>query len=141
MRSKINLTPIVDVVFLLIIFLIIVYQRIDAENFAVNLPESITNAAGNEQKTSQPTVSVFSQSPDGKLIYAVGAEKCPFASPRDITNWLVSAINKEASEKNSKTLKLRIAKATTYGDAQLVLAAAAKSNIENLEIAAVKDNQ
>lgn len=141
MRSKINLTPIVDVVFLLIIFLIIVYQRIDAENFAVNLPESITNAAENEQKISQPTVSVFSQSPDGKLIYAVGAEKCPFTSPRDITNWLVSAIDKEASGKNSKTLKLRIAKATKYGDAQLVLAAAAKSSIENLEIAAVKDNQ
>ena len=141
MRSKINLTPIIDVVFLLIIFLVIVYQRIDAENFAVNLPESCTNAAENQQKTSQPTVSVFSDSPDGKIIYAVGAEKCSFISSIDITNWLISAINKEASEKDSKTLKLRIAKTIKYRDAQLVLAAAAESGIENLEIAAVKDNQ
>ena len=140
MQSKINLTPIIDVVFLLIIFLIIVYQRIDAENFPVDLPQSCTNAVENKQQSSQPTVSVFSDSADGKIIYAVGAEKCPFTSPTDITSWLVSAINKETNEKDLKTLKLRIAKTIKYCDAQLVLAAAANSNAKDLEIAALKNS-
>lgn len=139
MHSKINLTPIIDVVFLLIIFLVIVYQRIDAENFAVDLPKNCASAADAQQQIAQPVVSVFSEKSGGKIIYAVGAEKCPFTSPKDVISWLVSSINKEAVEKDSQSLKLRLAKSIKYHDAQLVLAAAAQSRIENIEIAAIKD--
>ncbi|MDD5135139.1 MAG: biopolymer transporter ExbD [Phycisphaerae bacterium] len=139
MQSKINLTPIIDVVFLLIIFLVIVYQRIDAQNFQLDVPEDCINAANNNVDAVPPTVSVFINPDDGEKIFAVGAEKCPFTASSDIVSWLVNSINKEAAEKNIKTLRLRIDKNIKYRDAQLVLAAAAGSDVEDMEIAAIKE--
>lgn len=137
---KLNLTPIIDVVFLLIIFLVIVYQRIDAQNFQLDVPENCANAASNNADAAPPTVSVFATPGDGKKIFAVGADKCPFTASSDIINWLVSSINKETAAKNMKTVRLRIDKNIKYRDVQLVLAAAANSNVEDMEIATIKEN-
>jgi biopolymer transport protein ExbD len=137
---KLNLTPIIDVVFLLIIFLVIVYQRIDAQNFQLDVPEGCTNAVNNNTDTAPPTVSVFANPGDGKRIFAVGADKCPFTASADIINWLVSSINKETAEKNMKTVRLRIDKNIKYRDVQLVLAAAANSDAEDMEIATIKES-
>jgi biopolymer transport protein ExbD len=136
---KLNLTPIIDVVFLLIIFLVIVYQRIDAQNFQLDVPEGCVNASNNNADTAPPTVSVFINPDDGEKIFAVGADKCPFTASTDIINWLISSIDKEAAEKNIKTVRLRIDKNIEYRDAQLVLAAAARSNVEDMEIATIKE--
>jgi biopolymer transport protein ExbD len=136
---KLNLTPIIDVVFLLIIFLVIVYQRIDAQNFQLDVPEGCVNASNNNADTAPPTVSVFINPDDGEKIFAVGADKCPFTASTDIINWLISSIDKEAAEKNIKTVRLRIDKNIKYRDAQLVLAAAARSNVEDMEIATIKE--
>jgi biopolymer transport protein ExbD len=136
---KLNLTPIIDVVFQLIIFLIIVYQRIDAENFRLDVPQQCTYAYNNKNERTPATVSVFLNPSDGKITFAVGAEKCPFQSPTDVINWLVFYINKETSEKNLKTLRLRIDKTIKFHNAQLVLAAAAKSNATTLEISTIKE--
>ncbi len=138
---KLNLTPIIDVVFQLIIFLIIVYQRIDAENFRLDVPQRCTYAiSDNNSEKSPPTISVFDNPSDGKTTFAVGADKCPFQSPTDIANWLILHINKETSGKKLTTLQLRIDKTIKYRDSQLVLAAAAKSNATNLEISTTKEN-
>lgn len=137
---KLNLTPIIDVVFLLIIFLVIVYQRIDAENFQLDVPGHCTYADKAEDEKSPATVSVFPNSSNGTIIFAVGAEKCPFQLPGDIVNWLVSHINKETAEKNLATLRLRIDKTVKFRYAQLVLAAAANSNAKDLEISTIKQS-
>ena len=137
---KLNLTPIIDVVFQLIIFLIIVYQRIDAENFRLDVPQQCTYAINNSKNEKPPpTISVFGNPSDGKIIFAVGAEKCPFQQPSEIVNWLVLYINKETAEKNLTTLQLRIDKTIKFRNAQLVLAAAAKSNATTLEISTIKE--
>jgi biopolymer transport protein ExbD len=136
---KLNLTPVIDVVFQLIIFLIIVYQRIDAENFQLDVPQHCTYAINNKNEITPATVSVFPDYLNGKPTFAVGTEKCPFQSSADITNWLVFHINKETTEKKLKTLRLRIDKTIKFRDTQLVLAAAANSNATALEISTIKE--
>ncbi|MBN1787813.1 MAG: biopolymer transporter ExbD [Sedimentisphaerales bacterium] len=137
---KLNLTGIIDIVLLLIIFLVIVYQRIDAENFQLDVPTDCTYAGNNKDEKSPATVSVFPDESNEKIIFAVGSEKCPFVQPSDIIDWLVLYINKETIEKNMTTLRLRVDKAIKFRDAGLVLAAAARSNATDLEISTIKQN-
>jgi biopolymer transport protein ExbD len=125
-------------VFLLIIFLVIVYQRIDAENFQLDVPEHCTYAETDKNEKSPATVSIFPDLSNGTVTFAVGAEKCPFQKPGDIVNWVVWHINKEIIEKELTTLRLRIDKTVKFHNAQLALAAAAKSNATDLEISTIK---
>ena len=137
---KLNLTPIIDMVFLLIIFLVIVYQGIDAENFQLDVPGYCTYAETDKDEKSPATISIFPDLSNGTITFAVGSEKCPFQQPSDIVNWLVSHINKETTEKNLTTLRLRIDKTVKFRNAQLALAAAAKSNATDLEISTIKQS-
>ena len=72
---KLNLTPVIDVVFLLIIFFMLVCQFIVAENFEVTVPDDISTAAeANDGGQGITTVTVmFDQ--DEQIVYAVGSEK------------------------------------------------------------------
>lgn len=136
---KINLTPIIDIVFLLIIFLIIVYRGIDAENFEVAIPDN----CGFAQKQTDPhnpvTITTFS-TPGSSVVFAIGSEtiESPQNSSLQITSWLVRKINSSIQENSCKTLSLRIDRDIDYRHAQHILAAVAASNAENLELAATK---
>ncbi|MCK4888036.1 MAG: biopolymer transporter ExbD, partial [Planctomycetes bacterium] len=46
-----NMTPIVDIVFLMIIFFLVVFQFIDAENFPVNVPDNCDYALDGQQQS------------------------------------------------------------------------------------------
>jgi len=138
---KINLTPIIDIVFLLILFLIVVHQRIDAENFPLNVPDNCSFARQIQSDiSSRPTVSAFNDHNDQTVVFAVGPEtvKMTLSKPGSITNWLKNKMNENLHQKNSKTLCLRIDKAVIYKDAQHVIAAAAASNAETIQLSAVK---
>ncbi|MBN1126508.1 MAG: biopolymer transporter ExbD [Sedimentisphaerales bacterium] len=70
-----NMTPIIDVVFLLIIFFMLVCQFIVAENFQVEVPDQINTAVHSEQiEAGQTAIVTVMQDEDGQVRYAVGAE-------------------------------------------------------------------
>ena len=66
---KFNMTPIIDIVFLLIIFLIVVCQGIDAENFDVAVPaingiiqgftQVLTTTGRTQEEGWRDTLSIF----------------------------------------------------------------------------------
>ena len=69
--GRLNLTPMIDVVFLLIIFFMVSYNITQQDNaIAVDLPEAETGTLPLEQQTKQLTVSI----PSPGTLY-VGTEK------------------------------------------------------------------
>ena len=71
---KFNLTPIIDIVFLLIIFLVVVCRQIDAENFEISLPDKCQFAqAQADNSTGLITITVTRDSGGKYIIFAVGS--------------------------------------------------------------------
>ena len=140
---KFNMTPIIDIVFLLIIFLVVVCGQIDAENFEVSVPDKCRFAQPQADKSmGLITITVVKDIEKKQIIFAVGAEKTNDSLSEDITAWLVKNINRQL--KNSpagiKTICLRIDRDISYFYAQKALAAAAQSTAEKIQLATLKEN-
>jgi len=137
---KINLTPIIDIVFLLIIFLIVVYSGIDAENFEVAVPDNCSFAQKQTDTHRPVTITAFKKPSSSSVIFAIGSETIESTqnSPLQITSWLVRKINSSIQGNSCKTLSLRVDKSLDYYDTQNILAAVAASNAENIELATIR---
>ncbi|NIA16981.1 MAG: hypothetical protein GWO86_01405 [Planctomycetes bacterium] len=138
---KFNMTPIIDIVFLLIIFLVVVCRQIDAENFDVAVPDKCRFAQPvAENPTATITVTVARDAENGELIFAVGSEPTTASVTTDITAWLTKKINQQLSSLSAatKTLSLRIDKDVRYFNAQKVLAAVAGSNAVKIQLVTLK---
>ena len=138
---KFNLTPIIDIVFLLIIFLVVVCRQIDAENFEVSLPDKCLFAqSGADDSTGLTTITVTRDDSGKHIIFAVGAEQTNTSIPADITAWLTEKINRQlkTSPAAEKTICLRIDKDISYSNAQKALAAAAQSTAARIQLATLK---
>ena len=138
---KFNMTPIIDIVFLLIIFLVVVCRQIDAENFDVSVPDKCAFAQPTpNNSTGLSTITVMKDGESGEIIFAVGAEKTSHSLSADVAGWVVEKINQQL--KNSpavtKTVCLRIDKDISYFYAQQALAAVAQSNAEKIQFATLK---
>ncbi|MCK4751892.1 MAG: biopolymer transporter ExbD [Planctomycetes bacterium] len=138
-----NMTPIIDIVFLLMIFFMVVCQFIEAENFPVTVPDSCDFAeTAPERKAGLTTVTVM-KSIDGKIIFAVGAEKIPTSNPLDTIENLTRLINIRLNQlpPERRMVILRIDKDVCYADAQYALAALAESNATDIQLAAIKEKR
>ncbi|MCD4830872.1 MAG: biopolymer transporter ExbD [Anaerohalosphaeraceae bacterium] len=143
---KVNLTPVIDIVFLLIIFLIVVYQGSNDERIELLLPTNCNFANTKSENAPALAISIFKDEKDDAVIFAAGTEKFKKTSgdSRNVSNWLTKMINaslpKNTSDSTSKSILLRIDKDITYRNAQLVLSAISKSRASELEIATVKSS-
>ena len=138
---KFNMTPIIDIVFLLIIFLVVVCRQIDAENFDVSVPDKCRFAqAQANDSTGLTTITVTTDSEDEQIIFAVGAERIDPSLSANIISRLVEKVNRQLknSPAGAKTVYLRIDKNISYFHAQKALAAVAQSKAETIQLAALK---
>jgi len=83
-----NMTPIIDIVFLLIIFFLVVCQFIEAENFPVVVPDNCDNAVpAGPTRPQMTTVTVTTIPGSDVCLYAVGSTVItPPANEQFITN-------------------------------------------------------
>ena len=135
------MTPIIDIVFLLIIFLVVVCRQIDAENFEVCVPDKCQFAQPQADNSTGLTTITVTRARDGKdIIFAVGAEQINTFIPTDIISWLTEKINRQlkSSPAAEKTICLRIDKDISYSHAQKALAAVAQSAATKIQIATLK---
>jgi biopolymer transport protein ExbD len=136
-----NLTPVIDIVFLLIIFFAVVCKFIEAENFPVTVPDGCGYAQNEvETQTISTTVSVIKT--DGAMSeFAVGSEKISASNYGELADRVAEMINERLEElpADNRIVTLRIDKDVTFAEAQYALAALAQSDATDIRLAVVKD--
>ncbi|MDR0327518.1 MAG: biopolymer transporter ExbD [Planctomycetaceae bacterium] len=123
--GRFNLTPMIDVVFLLIIFFIVSNNMIQQDSaVAVDLPEAETGTLPQEQQTKRLTVSI----PSPGTIY-VGVERMS----RENLRRLLTECQKDWGEEAE--IQIRTNKDIPYGEIKPILQMAAECGIVNVSFA------
>jgi biopolymer transport protein ExbD len=140
--SSFNLTPIIDIVFLLIIFFMLLCQFIVVENFPVSVPDRCGSAQTRPSAEGQITTITVMKSP-GKagIDYAVGSEKINASSQEDLVEVITKLLNAKLKglPPEDRIVTLRIDKDVCFTEAQYTLAALAESTATNINLAVLKD--
>ena len=137
--SSFNLTPVIDIVFLLIIFFVLACRFIEAENFPVTVPDGCQFARDETAPGEQVTTLTVMNRPQS-VAFAVGAEEI---TPHDDAD--VAALVERLAElidarlrdlpPGNRVVTLRIDKDTPFAQAQYALAAVAQSTATNVRLA------
>jgi len=140
--NSFNMTPIIDIVFLLIIFFMVVFQFIDAENFPVNVPDNCDYALDDQQPNRTLTTVTVLQS-QSQVEFAVGAKKISPTDTADIAGELMDLINIQLKKTppDQRTVILRIDKDICFSDAQYALAGISQSIATDIQLATFKTAQ
>jgi biopolymer transport protein ExbD len=142
-KPSFNLTPVIDIVFQLIIFFAVVCKFIEAENFPVAVPSGCDFArTGVEAQPAVTTVTVMKT--DGSMSdFAVGSEKVTGSNYDEVADRVAGLINERLKQlpASNRTVTLRIDRDVGYYEAQYALAAIAKSTAADIRLAVIRDNQ
>jgi biopolymer transport protein ExbD len=138
-----NMTPIIDIVFLLIIFFLVVCQFIEAENYPVTVPDGCEFAQSNSEPGAQMTTVTVMKTAEEKIDFAVGSEKVTVLSYADIVEKLAELIDVRLRDlpPERRVVTLRVDKDICFGEAQYALAAVAQSSATDIQLAALRDKQ
>ncbi|MBA7479046.1 hypothetical protein ES707_14477 [subsurface metagenome] len=137
--SSFNMTPIIDIVFLLIIFFLVVCQFIEAENFPVAVPDDCGFA---QEDTDAGVITVTAMKTDEeKIAFAVGSEKITASNYANIVDKLAELIDVRLGDlpPGRRVVTLRIDREVRFADAQYALAGIAASTATDVRLAALKD--
>jgi len=137
--SSFNLTPVIDIVFLLIIFFVLACRFIEAENFPVTIPDGCQFARNETTPGEQVTTLTVMNRPQS-VTFAVGAEEITPHDDADVTalvERLAELIDARLGNlpPGSRVVTLRIDKDTPFAKAQYALAAVAQSTATNVRLA------
>ncbi|MCJ7728368.1 MAG: biopolymer transporter ExbD [Sedimentisphaerales bacterium] len=136
-----NMTPVIDIVFQLIIFFAVACQFIEAENFPVAVPEECGFAESDLEHRGQVTTVTVIRTTEEKTDFAVGAEKVTAANYADITEKLAELIDARLKDlpAEGRVVILRIDKDVPFDQAQYALAGVAASCATDIRLAVLKD--
>lgn len=138
-----NMTAVIDIVFLLIIFFMVVCQFIEAENFTVAVPDGCEFAESDFGSHVGITTVTVMRTDETGVDFAVGSEKLSASSYSEIVDRLAELIDirlKDARP-NQRVITLRIDKDVCFAEAQYALAAIAASSATNIQLATLKDKR
>lgn len=138
-----NMTPIIDIVFLLIIFFLVVCQFVEPENLPVVVPDDCEFAQSDAEPGMQVTTLTVARRPGGKIIFAVGSEELSVQADAGISGSiekLAGLINVRLRDlpPEGRVVTLRIDKDVCYADAQYALAAVAASSATDIQLAVLR---
>lgn len=138
------MTPIIDIVFLLIIFFMLVCKFIVAENFQVTVPDDISSAQSPQRSTTDKmtTVTVMFDE-DGSVSYAVGSEIVAYPHDGDIASTIAAHIDTQLYNlsPDRRVITLRIDKDIPYIDSQHAIAGISQSSATDIKLAAIKEKR
>ena len=138
-----NMTPIIDVVFLLIIFFLVVCQFIEAENFPVAVPQSCKFAENGTELGGQITTVTVMKTAEKENVFAVGSEKVSASTSTDIIDKIAELIDISLRDlpDDRRVVSLRIDKDICFAKAQYALAGVAASSATDIQLAVLKDKR
>lgn len=137
--SSINMTPVIDIVFQLIIFFVLACRFIEAENFPVTVPDGCEFARDETTPGEQVTTLTVMNRPQS-VTFAVGAEEITPHDDADVAalvERLAQLIDARLGNlpPDNRVVTLRIDKDTPFAQAQYALAAVAQSTATNVRLA------
>lgn len=136
-----DMTPIIDVVFLLIIFFMLVAQFIVAEQYKVKVPGEIATAHTQDTEEDRPlTITVMPDQEQG-VVCVVGSEKLASVQSKDMKSLITSVINDYLKDHKQadKTVRLRCDRSVPFGQVKYILSGISQSRAENLDWAVLSD--
>lgn len=141
--KSLNMTAVIDIVFLLIIFFLVVSQFIDTEDFPVTVPDGCEFALDDKSDIETATLSVVARA-EQKATFAVGSKEITPETNADlpgIVERLAELIDMRLANlpQESRIVTLRIDKDIPYSHAQYALAAVARSTATDIRIAALTE--
>ena len=136
-----DMTPIIDVVFLLIIFFMLVCQFIAAEQFQIQVPDQINSAQKAEPQKDEPLTITVMTGETGKVVCAIGSEKVGDVQDKDLVLLIQSAVDQALLQEDipDETIRLRCDKSMTFGQVKYILSGISKSKAANLDWAVLAD--
>ena len=139
--ASFNLTPVIDIVFLLIIFFLVVCRFIEAENFPVNVPPACDFARSDPEPRAQVTTLTIMRTAAEETSFAVGSQKVSATNKADIVKGLTKLIDARLNDlpPEHRVVTLRIDKDIQFAQAQYALAAIAESTATDIKLAAFKE--
>jgi biopolymer transport protein ExbD len=134
------MTPVIDIVFQLIIFFALVCQFIEAENFPIIVPDDCQFAATTPQNQNKVTTLTVMKTDSDRTVFAVGAEKIAVNSDPSgagLVDKLAEKLDGQMQNlpDRDRIVTLRIDKDVTFAQAQYALAALAQSSAQNIRLA------
>ncbi len=138
--ARFDMTPVIDIVFLLIIFFMLVCQFIAAENFQVTVPDRIDAANPHDVDADQLTTVTVIARGEEEAAFAVGAEIIGTPETKNITDLLTIAIDTrlETANPHRRVINLRIDKSIPYSTTRIALEAISESSATDIKLAATK---
>ena len=129
------MTPIIDVVFLLIIFFMLVAQFIVAEQYKVSVPDEIKTAQARDAEKDHPLTITVMADPQQGTTCVMGVEKLDAVAGKDMKMLIVSSINDYLAKNKTadKTVRLRCDRSVPFGQVKYILAGISQSRAENLD--------
>ena len=138
-----NMTPIIDIVFLLIIFFMLVCQFIVAENFDLNVPDNITAAQPADAAQDKTTTVTIMFDQNGKVAYAVGSQIISAPPGPQTAEAIAAAIDNRMQNlpADKRVVSLRSDKNIPFKNAKYALAAVSQSSATDIKWAVNKQKQ
>lgn len=129
-EEPIDLTPVIDVVFLLIIFFMLVCQFMAAEQFKVAVPDEIKTARAQEQDKPPLTITVLLDDQQ-RAVCAVGSDRLAPVEGKDLELLIKSALDEQMGQ--DKTVRLRCDKRISFGQIKYILAGISESRAQQID--------
>jgi biopolymer transport protein ExbD len=138
-----NMTPIIDIVFLLIIFFMLVCQFIVAENFQVAVPDNISSAQPPESAGDKTTTVTVMFDENSVPTYAVGSRIISASTGPEITAAIAAAVDTHMQNLpiDKRVVSLRTDKKIPFGNAKYALAGIGQSSATDIKWAVNKQKQ
>lgn len=135
-----NMTPVIDIVFQLIIFFALVCKFIEAENFPVTVPDGCDFAQSEPQRNIQAATVTVMKAAKGGVDFAVGPEKITATSYAEASEKLAELIDIRLKDlpPEGRVVKLRVDKDICFAEAQYALAGIAASIATDVQLATLK---
>ena len=141
--GRFNITPVIDIVFLLIIFFMIVCQFIVAENFSVSVPDDIASGQQSENQDEKTTTVTVMVGNDGGVTYAVGAEVFAFSGGEQISESIAAAIDRQLVNlpEDRRVVGLRVDKKVVFKDSQHAIAGISESSATDIKLSVIRQKK
>jgi len=134
-----NITPIIDIVFLLMIFFLVECRFIEAENWPVDVPDACLSALSRQTARPQALTVTIMKEEAGTTEFAFGAEKIVDDDKYRLAGRIASLIDGQIDRAPSRrtVVTLRIDQNVRFYDAQYALLAVSLSRASDVKLAVV----
>lgn len=138
-----NMTPVIDIVFLLIIFFVVVFQFIGSDDSVVNLPEDCDFAQKLDENKPWPATITIKTDDADKINVSVSGRTITAENKNELIRLMQKSLDETLANlpPDKKIVVLRIDKNVNYRDAQYALAAAANSSANRLRLATLAEQE